>query len=164
MDRKISRRLLRQKRRLGSDGKIERSIITRTIRRTFLPAERAEKTRKQSSALSLPIAAQDVQATLVEFTVRTIADNLKNIDTPLAKRLLVCGGGVKNRLMMQRLAEHLTPWQISTTRDFGLDPDYVEAAAFAWLAYRRMHNQSGNVPEVTGAQKAISLGAIFPKP
>ena len=123
-----------------------------------------EKTREQSSALSLPIAAQDVQATLVEFTVRTIADNLKNIDTPLAKRLLVCGGGVKNRLMMQRLAEHLTQWQISTTSDFGLDPDYVEAAAFAWLAYRRMHNQSGNVPEVTGAQKAISLGAIFPKP
>ena len=123
-----------------------------------------EKTRKQSSALSSPIAAQDVQATLVEFTVRTIADNLKNIDTPLVKRLLVCGGGVKNRLMMQRLAEHLTQWQISTTRDFGLDPDYVEAAAFAWLAYRRMHNQSGNVPEVTGAQKAISLGAIFPKP
>ena len=123
-----------------------------------------EKTREQSSALSAPIAAQDVQATLVEFTVRTIADSLKNIDTRLAKRLLVCGGGVKNRLMMQRLAEHLTQWQISTTRDFGLDPDYVEAAAFAWLAYRRMHNQSGNVPEVTGAQKAISLGAIFPKP
>ena len=105
-----------------------------------------------------------MQATLVEFTVRTIADSLKNIDTPLAKRLLVCGGGVKNRLMMRRLAEHLTQWQISTTSDFGLDPDYVEAAAFAWLAYRRMHNQSGNVPEVTGAQKAISLGAIFPKP
>ncbi|OOF59527.1 anhydro-N-acetylmuramic acid kinase [Rodentibacter myodis] len=122
--------------------------------------DKIEKTQSKTTALS----PQDVQATLVEFSVRTIADSLKNIDTALPKRLLVCGGGAKNLLMMQRLKEALPQWHIHTTNEFGMDLDYVEAAAFAWLAYRRMHNQSGNLPEVTGAKSAVSLGAIFPKP
>ncbi|BFU61170.1 MULTISPECIES: anhydro-N-acetylmuramic acid kinase [Rodentibacter] len=118
-----------------------------------------EKTQEKTTAL-LP---QDVQATLAEFTARTISDSL-NIDTALPKRLLVCGGGAKNALIMQRLKHHLPQWAIYTTNDFEMDSDYVEAAAFAWLAYRRIYNQSGNLPEVTGAKSAVSLGAIFPKP
>lgn len=115
----------------------------------------------QHSSVPLP---QDVQATLVELTVRSVAESLKNIYSPLPKRLLVCGGGAKNTLMMQRLANLLPQWNIHTTNEFGMDLDYVEAAAFAWLAYRRLHNQSGNLPEVTGAKSAVSLGAIFPMP
>lgn len=113
---------------------------------------------------STALLPQDVQATLVELTVRTIAESLKHIETTLPKRLLVCGGGAKNQWMMQRLANHLPAWSIQTTSELGMDLDYVEAAAFAWLAYRRMNNQSGNLPEVTGAQSAVSLGAIFPMP
>lgn len=109
-------------------------------------------------------SVQDVQATLVELTVRPIADCLHKIDNSLPKRLLVCGGGAKNKAIMQSLANHLPKWAIYTTNEFGMDADYVEAAAFAWLAYRRMQNQTGNLPEVTGAQSAVSLGAIFPKP
>lgn len=115
----------------------------------------------QHSSIFLP---QDVQATLVELTVRSVAESLKTIDSLLPKRLLVCGGGAKNTLMMQRLANLLPQWNIHTTNEFGMDLDYVEAAAFAWLAYRRLHNQSGNLPEVTGAKSAVSLGAIFPMP
>ncbi|OOF36164.1 anhydro-N-acetylmuramic acid kinase [Rodentibacter heidelbergensis] len=115
----------------------------------------------QHSTEPLP---QDVQATLVELTVRSVAESLKTIYSPLPKRLLVCGGGAKNSLMMQRLANLLPQWNIHTTNEFGMDLDYVEAAAFAWLAYRRLHNQSGNLPEVTGAKSAVSLGAIFPMP
>ncbi|OOF39532.1 anhydro-N-acetylmuramic acid kinase [Rodentibacter rarus] len=115
----------------------------------------------QHSIVPLP---QDVQATLVELTVRSVAESLKTIYSPLPKRLLVCGGGAKNTLMMQRLANLLPQWNIHTTNEFGMELDYVEAAAFAWLAYRRLHNQSGNLPEVTGAKSAVSLGAIFPMP
>lgn len=118
-----------------------------------------QKIQEKTTAL-LP---EDVQATLAEFTVRTIVDSLKNIKTDFPKRLLVCGGGEKNALIMQRLAQSLEDWQIHTTNDFGLDLDYVEATAFAWLAYRRMNNLSGNLPDVTGAKSAVGLGAIFPK-
>ncbi|MDC2826466.1 anhydro-N-acetylmuramic acid kinase [Rodentibacter pneumotropicus] len=113
---------------------------------------------------STALLPQDIQATLVEFTVSSIAANLNSIDTTLPKRLLVCGGGAKNKFIMQRLANSLPNWEIYTTNEFGMDADYVEAAAFAWLAYRRMNHQTGNLPDVTGAQRAVGLGAIFPMP
>ncbi|OOF61585.1 anhydro-N-acetylmuramic acid kinase [Rodentibacter pneumotropicus] len=113
---------------------------------------------------STALLPQDIQATLVEFTVSSIAASLNSIDTTLPKRLLVCGGGAKNKFIMQRLANSLPNWEIYTTNKFGMDADYVEAAAFAWLAYRRINHQTGNLPDVTGAQRAVGLGAIFPMP
>ncbi|MBF0751425.1 MULTISPECIES: anhydro-N-acetylmuramic acid kinase [unclassified Pasteurella] len=113
---------------------------------------------------STALLPQDVQATLVELTSTSITNALAKFESDLPKRLLVCGGGAKNSLIMQRLTEQLPQWEVHTTNDFGIDSDYVEAAAFAWLAYRRLNNQSGNLPEVTGAQREISLGAIFPMP
>lgn len=111
-----------------------------------------------------PLAAQDVQATLVEFTVQSIVQQLLPIAAAhaLPCRLLVCGGGAQNPLIMQRLTALLPNWTVQTTTKCGLNADDVEAAAFAWLAYRRLNNQPANLPSVTGAQRAISLGAIYP--
>ncbi|MCK3655890.1 anhydro-N-acetylmuramic acid kinase [Pasteurellaceae bacterium Macca] len=113
--------------------------------------------------LARPIPAENVQATLVEFTARSIAENLQGVESPahFAKRLLVCGGGAKNPLIMQRLTALLPDWQVLTTSDVGVDVDYVEALAFAWLAYRRWHYLPSNLPSVTGASQAVSLGVIF---
>ena len=106
---------------------------------------------------------QDVQATLAEFTVQSIVLALNNIQTILPCRLLVCGGGAKNQAIMSGLKQALSNWRIQLTTELDLDIDYVEAAAFAWLAYRRMHNLPANLPSVTGATSAVSLGAIFSK-
>ena len=106
---------------------------------------------------------QDVQATLAEFTVQSIVLALNNIQTILQCRLLVCGGGAKNQAIMSGLKQALSNWRIQLTTELDLDIDYVEAAAFAWLAYRRMHNLPANLPSVTGATSAVSLGAIFSK-
>ena len=121
-----------------------------------------EKTLEKNTALLGEIPPQDVQATLLEFTAQSIALALNQLETPLPRRLLVCGGGAKNGLLMTRLQALLPQWQCRPTNDEGLDANYVEAAAFAWLAYRRLHNQPSNLPSVTGAQCAVSLGAIFP--
>lgn len=88
---------------------------------------------------------------------------LNQIETELDRYLLVCGGGVKNSLLMARLTTLLPQWQVQTTNDYGLDADYVEAAAFAWLAYQRLNDLPGNLPSVTGAKSAVSLGSIYPK-
>lgn len=108
---------------------------------------------------------EDVQATLVEFTAVTIANDLQKVANPtgLPCRLLVCGGGARNPLLMTRLSALLPNWQVATTTDYGLNVDDVEAAAFAWLAYQRIHGEAGNLPSVTGATQAVSLGAIYPK-
>lgn len=110
------------------------------------------------------LSAENVQRTLLEFSVQAIVNELQLLPNPnLPCRLLVCGGGAQNPLMMQRLTELLPQWQVASTAAVGIDPDYVEAAAFAWLAYQRMHNLPSNMPSVTGAQSAVSLGVIFPK-
>ena len=81
---------------------------------------------------------------------------------PDATTVLVCGGGVHNDDLMARLRITLAGMQVETTATAGLDPDWVEAAAFAWLAMRSAHDQPGNLPSVTGATGAAVLGAIFP--
>ena len=75
----------------------------------------------------------------------------------------MCGGGARNPLLMQRLAELLPQWQVATTDDKGVDGDYMEAMAFAWLAQRHIDGLPSNLPEVTGASRLASLGVLYPK-
>ena len=73
---------------------------------------------------------------------------------------MVCGGGIHNGDLMRRLAAALPGMTVGSTAAAGLDPDWVEAVAFAWLARRTMHGQTGNLPSVTGASRKVVLGAI----
>ncbi len=103
----------------------------------------------------------DVQATLCLLTARSAARALREA-APGTRELLVCGGGVHNTELMRRLQEELPALRVRSTADAGLDPDWIEATAFAWLAYRTLHGQPGNLPAVTGARMPAVLGAIYP--
>lgn len=104
-------------------------------------------------------AAVDVQATLSELTAISVAAAIeKSAET--TREILVCGGGVHNKDLLRRLGNRLPGIAINSTADAGLDPDWVEAAAFAWLAMRTMNQQTGNLPSVTGARHKKVLGAI----
>ncbi|MDY1035034.1 anhydro-N-acetylmuramic acid kinase [Stenotrophomonas sp. CFBP8980] len=105
--------------------------------------------------------AADVQATLLELTAVTVADALLR-DLPGAGRVLVCGGGVRNGHLMQRLAARLPGVVVESSARHGLDPDYLEALGFAWLAQRTLDGLAGNLPSVTGAAGPRVLGAIHP--
>ncbi len=98
----------------------------------------------------------DVQATLAALSATTIADAVRET----ADEVLVCGGGVHNVDLMARLADSLPGIPVATTASAGLDPDWVEAAAFAWLAMRTIHGLPGNLPSVTGARGNAVLGNI----
>lgn len=108
-------------------------------------------------------AAADVQATLLELTATSIADALRR-HCAEATALYVCGGGAANTQLIARLIARLAPQQVSvqSTAALGLDPDWVEAVAFAWLAHRTLQGLPGNLPEVTGARGSRVLGAIYP--
>ena len=99
---------------------------------------------------------QQVQATLAELTARSISDALADF---APQQLLVCGGGAHNHHLLARLQHHLEIPVISTESE-GLHPDWVEAAAFAWLAWARLEGQCGNAPVVTGASRETILGQV----
>ena len=106
-------------------------------------------------------APRDVQRTLCELTASTIARGINEHPAP-CDEVYVCGGGAHNPTLMHALAARLAPRRLGTTARLGVDPDWVEAAAFAWLAHRALEHEPGNLPSVTGARHAVVLGAIYP--
>lgn len=106
------------------------------------------------------ISAEDVQATLAELTCATIASTIENNPFDI-EEIYVCGGGSHNSYLMHRLRDTLTPAQFGSTTTIGIDPDWVEAATFAWLACRTMRGLTGNSPAVTGARGPRILGGIY---
>lgn len=107
------------------------------------------------------ISPQDVQATLVELTARSIAGALERWGYTTGS-MYTCGGGTHNRFLVERLGAQLPGMRISSTAELGVDPDHVEAMAFAWLAQRTMQSLPGNLPAVTGAMRPVILGGIYP--
>lgn len=107
------------------------------------------------------LAAEDVQHTLCEYTALTIANEVEAYRLGNQPALYVCGGGTRNPLLMKRLAELLPSWDVDSTTSKGVDADYMEAMAFAWLAQRHVHQLPSNLPEVTGASRAASLGVLY---
>ena len=106
----------------------------------------------------------DVQATLAELTARSVAGALKGENTPPPEHLLVCGGGVHNHDLLERLARHLPAMKVTSTADHGVDPDYVEAVLFAWLARERLAARPVDTRTITGARVPILAGTIIAAP
>ncbi len=77
------------------------------------------------------------------------------------RTVAVCGGGAFNRDLMARLERQLQPRRTAPTSTWGMDPELVEAIAFAWLARQRLRGEPSNVPSVTGASAAVSLGGVY---
>lgn len=107
---------------------------------------------------------EDIQATLSMLTAQSISQALKQY-APETKHVLICGGGIKNNTLIDDLKK-ICPWIPSdgfqSTATEGIDPQTVEAAAFAWLAWAHKEKQPANMPAVTGAKGLRLLGAYYP--
>lgn len=107
------------------------------------------------------LPAEDVQRTLLQLSVNSIIEQLpKPSSADFA--LYACGGGTYNDLLMDELGKALAPGILRTTAEIGLDPQWVEPTAFAWLARQALLGLPGNLPSVTGANGERVLGAIYP--
>jgi len=100
---------------------------------------------------------KDIQRTLLELTAKTI---VKDVLANKIKKLIVCGGGNKNLALMKRLRK-LSKIEVVKSDDFGIDSEFLEAMAFAWLAYKRVNNEKVDLSSVTGANKNSILGGIY---
>jgi len=100
-----------------------------------------------------------IQSTLCELSVTTIKDAINNsVDS--IDQLITCGGGTQNKHLIARLQASID-CDVFSSAELGIDPDYIEALAFAWLAKQTLEHKPGNIPSVTGARKNKILGAIY---
>ncbi|MGI1680278.1 MAG: anhydro-N-acetylmuramic acid kinase [Cellvibrionaceae bacterium] len=106
------------------------------------------------------ISSKDVQATLLELTTVSISNEIKELNINSGE-VYVCGGGAHNAKLMSRLSELLPRFIVTTTEKLGIGPDWVEGAAFAWLAKQTLDKAFGNLPSVTGASRPVILGGIY---
>lgn len=104
-------------------------------------------------------APEDVQATLSELTAASIAAAINEFG---ADEVYVCGGGARNADLMRRIARRVAPTPVQSTSALGIDPQAVEALAFAWLAHQRVNRLPGNEVGATGAIGTRVLGAWYP--
>lgn len=111
--------------------------------------------RRRASELPPP----DLAATLTALTAESVSRALKTYagDT---EWVYVCGGGVHNLELMRRLREALPGIRVDDTSVRGIDPDFMEAMCFAWLAGETLAGRAGNLPNVTGAHRPAVLGAM----
>ncbi|WLH67985.1 anhydro-N-acetylmuramic acid kinase [Pseudomonas sp. FP2309] len=154
----------------AASGKVEPQLLNALLSDPFFLTKGPKSTGREVFNLQwlrqhlgqLPaFQAQDVQATLLELTAQTIVESLQTAQ-PTTETLLVCGGGAHNGTLMNRLATLLPSTQVSSTAAYGVDPDWVEAMAFAWLAHCCLNGIAANRPSVTGARGLRVLGAIYP--
>ena len=152
----------------AAQGDVDGDLLARLLQDPWLKLPPPKSTGRDYFQLNwlnsyLPAAAlspENVLCTLNRFTAQTIADALITSNTTL-DAVYVCGGGVHNALLMQSL-QALLPCPVQSTAALGVDPDYVEAMAFAWLAKQCLEGKPGNVVTVTGAAGPRILGAIYP--
>ncbi len=155
----------------ASKGRVHPALLSALLAEPFLQTQPPKSTGRdlfnpswlaQHLQQHPSIAAVDVQATLTEFTAMACANDVKRFALD-ARQLIVCGGGALNGHLMQRLAHHLPQLTVCSSEDHGLPPLQVEAAAFAWLAFKTIRREKASLPSVTGARGARVLGAIYPR-
>ena len=108
-------------------------------------------------------SSADVQATLTELTAISASAQIKQFlsnDEQESVAIYVFGGGALNNYLIKRLQAYLPHCTVETTASLGLDPTWVEAVAFAWLARQTLMGETGNLPAVTGANKGVVLGQV----
>jgi len=110
--------------------------------------------------LGRDIAEADVQATILQLTAKTLADALhQHCD---AQEVYVCGGGVHNLALMEVIDGLMNNCKVGSTAEIGMDPDWVEAVAFAWIARETFAGRKIDTSKFTGASEPVILGGIYP--
>jgi len=104
----------------------------------------------------------DVQQTLQHFTAQSVAQACRNFLPALPATIYVCGGGALNPDLMRVFSHYLPEVEWQSTVALGIAPEWVEAMAFAWLAWCYKHQRPGNLPAVTGATRHAVLGGLYP--
>lgn len=150
----------------ASKGLINQSLLENLLNDPYFKLAAPKSTGREyfnlkwlNNYLTNHTNANDIQTTLVELTAYTI---IEAINQHMADaEIYICGGGVHNNYLMQRMRTLAPKHSIESTQKLGTDPDWVEAIAFAWLAKQTINKKPGNLKAVTGAAKQTILGGVY---
>jgi len=153
--------------RWADSGRCDETLLKQLLEEPYFGLRPPKSTGRELFNISwlrdklglLERAPQDVQATLLEFTAASIAAAVRG-HAPGAS-LYICGGGARNLRLLAALRRRVAPNPVFSTTALGLDPDYVEAVAFAWFAQRTLNGLTSSSGSVTGARGARVLGGIY---
>lgn len=153
----------------ASTGSIDKALLKQLLKHEYLTKPPPKSTGREDFSLNWllqniadrALADEDVQATLLELTAQTIYQAVITLPKKV-NEIYICGGGAYNPQLMRRLSEILHPALVADTLTLGIPAQWVEAAAFAWLAQQTIRRKTGNLITATGANEAVVLGAIFP--
>ena len=152
----------------AATGTIIPDLLHAMLRHPFLAQTPPKSTGRDTfnmawleSLLYPSYAPADVQSSLVELAACCICDAI-SVHCDRSSEIYLCGGGAHNLTLLSRLQQLLSGRKLSITDDLGIGADWVEAAAFAWLARQTLSGLPGNLPAVTGAAGSRVLGAIYP--
>ncbi len=156
-------------------GKIDNKLLQQLLNDSYINKPQPKSTGRdyfnlvwlesilKNDKIDNNLKPEDIQMTLCALTAHSICNAVKSLSD--VSELYVCGGGIHNDTLMNLLTELLdnlkSPVSCKSTEELALNPDWVEACAFAWLAKQRLENKPGNCPEVTGAKHECILGAVY---
>ncbi|AOY88936.1 anhydro-N-acetylmuramic acid kinase [Marinobacter salinus] len=152
----------------AQEGSVDQSLLNDMLSDAYFEKPAPKSTGKERFNLDWvrtqvqrhpDLSSEDVQRTLLQLTVTSVVCQLPQTS---AMKVYACGGGTRNPALMKELEQALGPRKLSITSELGLDPQWVEPVAFAWLAQQTIGGSPGNLPEVTGARGHRILGAIYP--
>ena len=159
--------------RWAASGSVDKTWLAELMQEPYLQREPPKSTGIEYFSPAwlrqrLPNDAQerpaDIQATLAEFSAKSLVENIERFVPFRPDRILLCGGGVANTHLVERIRARLGDIPIESTADHGIDPDFVEATLIAWLAREHIAGRAINTPTITGARHPIRLGALWPAP
>ena len=155
-----------KKGKFAASGKVNKELLDSMLSDNFFRKEPPKSTGREKfnkkyleSHLEKfkELKRRDIQRTLLELTARTISKDLKDRSV---KKLIICGGGSKNRTLIKRL-QKLTKIDVKSSDKYGVSSDFLESMAFAWLAYKRIKGEVVELSSVTGSSKDSILGGIY---
>lgn len=156
--------------RWAAKGETDMALLSRMLADPYFSLQPPKSTGLEYFSMSWldqmlgpsPPAAVNVQTTLAELCAQAIARSLADTDIP--ERLLVCGGGIHNDFLMQRIAAALPGVVVESTARHGTDPDWAEGLLFAWLARERLYGRAQDTTAITGSNHPVLLGDIHEPP
>lgn len=152
----------------ASGGRADARLLEKLLEEPYLRAAPPKSTGRElfneewlAPRIAGGFRAQDVQASLLEYTARTIVDALDR-NFREAREIYLCGGGARNPVLVARIAALADPRTVAATDALGVPSGHVEAVAFAWLAMKAVLREPIDLRAVTGARHPCILGAIYP--
>ena len=151
---------------IAAESYLNRALLDKLLKDVYYSAPPPKTAGREqygreflAKMLGTGVPVPDLIATATVFTAATIAMGIENF-APGAEELIVSGGGVHNRQLMVQLEAFLPACRITTSAEFGVDPDAKEAIAFALLAHKTWQKKPGNLPSATGATHPVILGKV----